>query len=184
MSIQIYILSKLMEGDSYPYQLKKGLSEPVPFDKIANITESKLYYHFESLVKQGLITSTEIIKEDNRPDKHLYSITDKGRTALPKKIYEVFEKATKMAEVIIGLMFVKHVEVEKVVTLIQAKKLDLEKKLEKLALVYDNMHTPKSMEAHVNLANDYLSDSLKREIEWFQRVIELLQNENNGDYTE
>ena len=172
-----------MEGDSYPYQLKKGLSEPVPFDKMANITESKLYYHFESLAKQGLIAPTEIIKEDNRPDKHLFSISEKGRTALPKKIYEVFEKATKMSEVIIGLMFVQYVEVEKVVALIQAKKLDLENKREKLALIYDNTHVPKHMEAHVHLANDYFTDILKREIEWFQRVIES-QNESNGDYKE
>lgn len=60
LSIQIYILSKLMEGDSYPYQLKKGLSEPVAFDKMANISESKLYYHFESLSKQGLIAPIEM----------------------------------------------------------------------------------------------------------------------------
>lgn len=167
-----------MEGDSYPYQLKKGLSEPVAFDKMANISESKLYYHFESLSKQGLIAPIEIIKEDNRPDKHLYSITDKGRTVLPKKIYEVFEKATKMSEVIIGLMFVRYVEVEKVIAIIQVKKLYLENKYEKLVSIYDDTHVPKHMEAHVDLANDYFTDMLKREIEWFQRVIESLQNEN------
>ncbi|SUN32838.1 Uncharacterised protein [Staphylococcus saprophyticus] len=33
MSVQIFILSKLMEQNTYPYQLKRQLSEPIPFDK-------------------------------------------------------------------------------------------------------------------------------------------------------
>ena len=77
MSIQIYILSKLTEGENYPYKLKKELSEPIPFDKMGNLTESKLYYHFESLTKQGLVEPREIIKEENRPDKQVFAITDK-----------------------------------------------------------------------------------------------------------
>ena len=48
MSIQIYILSKLTEEENYPYKLKKELSEPIPFDKMGNLTESKLYYIFET----------------------------------------------------------------------------------------------------------------------------------------
>lgn len=75
MSIQIYILSKLMQGDNYPYKLKKELSEPIPFDQIGNLTESKLYYHFETLKKQGFIKTTRVIKEEHRPDKNIFSIS-------------------------------------------------------------------------------------------------------------
>ncbi|WP_339198489.1 PadR family transcriptional regulator [Solibacillus sp. FSL R5-0449] len=178
MTIQIYILSKLMEGDSYPYQLKKGLSEPVPFDKMANISESKLYYHFESLAKQGLIVSKEIIKEDNRPDKQVYAITEKGRVALAKKIYTVFEKATKMSEVVIGLLFVKHVDVEQVISILQAKKRKLEQNHELLVDVFNRTVVPQELEASVNFANEYFMDSLQRELDWHQRVIDLIQKEN------
>ena len=166
-----------MEGDNYAYQLKKDLSEPVPFDKIGNISESKLYYHFESLTKQGLIAPTEIIKEDNRPDKQLFAITDKGREALPKKIYEVFEKATKMAEVIIGLMFVHHVDVEKVIALIQVKKMNLENKRQKIAFIYDNVNAPNHLQSKVQLANAYLTEMIQKEIAWFDRVIHELQHD-------
>ncbi|PEC57462.1 transcriptional regulator, partial [Bacillus wiedmannii] len=34
MSIQIFILSKLMEDNTYPYKLKKQLSEPIPLDQL------------------------------------------------------------------------------------------------------------------------------------------------------
>lgn len=85
MSIQIYILSKLMDENNYPYKLKKELSTPIPFDKLLNLSESKLYYHFESLSKQGLVEQVEIIKEEHRPDKQVFSITDKGRKQLRSK---------------------------------------------------------------------------------------------------
>lgn len=92
MSIQIYILSKLAKESSYPYKLKKELSEPIPFDKLAHLTESKLYYHFESLTKQGLIEPTEIIKEENRPDKQVFAITEQGLAILPQKFISFLKK--------------------------------------------------------------------------------------------
>lgn len=95
MTIQIYILSKLIEGNNYPYKLKRQLSDPIPFDKLAGLTESKLYYNFNTLAKQRLIEAVEIIKEDHRPDKQVFSITAKGREELPKKYTSYSKKPTK-----------------------------------------------------------------------------------------
>lgn len=92
MSVQIFILSKLMEQNTYPYQLKRQLSEPIPFDKMSGLTESKLYYHFDSLKKKGLIEVTQTIREENRPDKQIFAITDQGKDALPSMIYKLFKK--------------------------------------------------------------------------------------------
>lgn len=175
MTIQIFILSKLMEGDNYPYQLKKHLSEPVPFDKIGNVTESKLYYHFESLTKQGLIEPTTVIREENRPDKQYFSITQKGREELPTKIYKVFEKATKMSEMIIGLLFIRHVNVEKVIPIIQVKKHALEKKLTQLAEIYGKVDIPDNVLKSAQFANDYLTEMTQREITWYDRIISQLK---------
>ena len=177
MTIQIYILSKLIEGDNYPYQLKKELSEPVPFDKIGNITESKLYYHFESLTKQGLIEPTTVIREENRPDKQYFSITEKGRKELPKKIYKVFEKATKMSELIVGLLFIRHVDVKNVIPLIQVKKLALEKKQLQMREIYNQVIIPDNVKKSVEIANDYMMEMSQREIEWYERVILQLQED-------
>ncbi|MEJ9306807.1 PadR family transcriptional regulator, partial [Priestia megaterium] len=102
MSIQIFILSKLMEDNTYPYKLKKQLSEPIPLDQLSGLTESKLYYHFDSLAKKGLIETVEIIKEEHRPDKQMFRITDKGREELPKKIYKLFESADAISDMVVG----------------------------------------------------------------------------------
>ena len=121
MSIQVYILSKLMEKNTYPYQLKKDLSEPLPLAQFIHLSESKLYYHFEALTNQGLIEVVELVKEDNRPDKQMFAITDKGREQLPKKIYTMFEKATTISDMLTGIAFIHLVNREKVISILEYK---------------------------------------------------------------
>lgn len=121
MSIQIYILGILAEENSYPYMLKKKLSEPIPIDQFTGISESKLYYHFEKLAGEGHIEPVETIKTENRPDKHIYQITDKGREELTKRIYQVFEKAEQIQEMYIALTNIKHVDIDRVTAILERK---------------------------------------------------------------
>lgn len=121
MSIQIYILGILAEEKSYPYMLKKRLSEPIPIDKFTGITESKLYYHFDKLAANRFIEPVETIKEENRPDKHVYQITEKGRGELVKRIYQTFEKASQITDMYIALTNIKHVDSEKVIAILERK---------------------------------------------------------------
>lgn len=176
MSIQIYILSKLMEEDNYPYKLKKELSDPIPFDKIGNLTESKLYYHFESLSKQGLIQQVEVIKEENRPDKQVYAITEKGREDLPKKIYELFEKANKLAEVIVGLMFLRYVEKSHIIPILERKLESLHSKQLQLKDIYSHIHVEDTLQKMVDFADGYISDTIINEITWLEKLIAKLRS--------
>mgnify|MGYP003422944888 FL=1 len=146
MSIQIYILSKLMQGDNYPYKLKKELSEPIPFDKMGNLTESKLYYHFDSLTKQGLVEPREIIKEENRPDKQVFAITDKGREQLPQKIYELFEKAGKVCDMVVGVMFIRHVDKSRIIAIVEKKIADYDTKQTNLNNIYTQLSENQSLQ--------------------------------------
>lgn len=86
-----------------------------------NLSESKLYYHFESLSKQGLVEQVEIIKEEHRPDKQVFSITDKGRNQLPLKIYKVIEDAESISDMIVALVNLRFVETDKVIPIIEKK---------------------------------------------------------------
>lgn len=178
MSIQIYILSKLMEEDNYPYKLKKELSDPIPFDKIGNLTESKLYYHFESLSKQGLIQQVEIIKEENRPDKQVYAITEKGRKVLPKKIYELFEKANKLAEVVVGLMFLRYVEKSNIIFILERKLESLHSRQLQLKEIYSHIHVEDTVQEMVDFVDGYISDTIINEINWLEKLIGELRSED------
>jgi len=178
MSIQIYILSKLMAEDNYPYKLKKELSDPIPFDKIGDLTESKLYYHFESLSKQGLIQQVEVIKEENRPDKQVYTITEKGREDLPKKIYELFEKANKLAEVIVGLMFLRYVEKSNIILILERKLESLHLRQLQLKEIYSHIHVEDTVQEMVDFVDGYISDTIINEINWLEKLIGELRSED------
>lgn len=176
MSIQIYILSKLLEGENYPYMLKKELSEPIPFDKIGNLTESKLYYHFESLTKQGLVEQRKIIKEQNRPDKQVYAITDEGRAQLPNKIYELLIKAKDISEMVVGLMFLQHVENTRVITILEKKLESLQRKQEQLKEIYNKLQIEVTMQNTVDFVESYFSERTSNEIQWLEKLIKKLKD--------
>jgi DNA-binding PadR family transcriptional regulator len=179
MSIQIFILSKLTKENTYPYKLKKQLSEPIPLDKLAGLTESKLYYHFDSLVKQGLIEGVEIIKEEHRPDKQVFQITAKGQEELPKKIYKTLKNADHISDMTVCLANLQYVDRDKVVDI-------LEDKLEKIAGRWEQVKTFKNLvqkdddnEKFIDFLGDYVTTRTEHTIHW---LAELIKHIKQGDF--
>ncbi|MGE7841696.1 PadR family transcriptional regulator [Lysinibacillus sp. NPDC093712] len=177
MAIQIFILSKLMEGDNYPYNLKKQISELQSLDSINGLTESKLYYHIESLAKQGLIETKEVIKEDNRPDKHVFSITEKGRDALPKKIYKSLENANTIGDMVIGLANMKHVDRDKIIHILEKKLSGMHSKWDNLFKM-DRHHLVKpGVEVLADFVSDYANFRIQGSIQYLEKLIEHVRKE-------
>ena len=175
MSLQIYILAKLMEGNNYPYKLKKALSEPIPFAQMGNLTESKLYYHFDSLVKQQLIEEVEIIREDNRPDKHVFGITEKGREALPDMIYKMIEKAQSPIEMVVSINAMQYVDKNRVITILE-KKIDKVKQHEKeFAAVYEQIDVEEPILQFVDVFEGFVSQTTTLQRTTYEKVIQLLK---------
>lgn len=177
MPIQIYILSKLLEGNTYPYQLKKQLSDPIPFDQIGKLTESKLYYHFDSLTKAGLIESVEIIKEEHRPDKQVFAITEKGREMLPQKIYKLLEKGENVKDFVIGLFFLEFVDKNKVIRILQAKLEDIKSKKKLFQVLSEQVQLADKYVPTIIITNEYMLSRLDIEIQTIKKVIEQLESE-------
>ncbi|MGE7662377.1 PadR family transcriptional regulator [Peribacillus sp. NPDC097197] len=177
MPIQVFILSKLMKDNNYPYKLKKQLSEPIPFDQLGGLTESKLYYHFDSLVKQGLIEIVEIIKEDHRPDKQVFGITAKGREELPKKIYKLFENASSISDMVVGLAYLKYVDRDKVVEILKNNKKKFLAKWEQISDFEKQIKMEKDhdKEKLVEYLGEYFSSRADHTIYWLDEVIKRIQ---------
>ncbi|MEK5333804.1 MULTISPECIES: PadR family transcriptional regulator [unclassified Lysinibacillus] len=177
MAIQIFILSKLMQGDNYPYNLKKQISELQSLDSINGLTESKLYYHFESLAKQGLIETKEVIKEDNRPDKHVFSITEKGRDALPKKIYKSLESANTIGDMVIGLANMEYVDRDRIIHILEKKLNGMHSKWD-LLFKSDRQHLVKpGGEVLAEFVGDYANFRIQGSIQYLERLIEHVRKE-------
>lgn len=177
MAIQIFILSKLMEENTYPYKLKKQISALQPLDTVNGLTESKLYYHFESLAKQGFIEAKEVIKEENRPDKQVFAITAKGREVLPKKIYKLFENAETIGDMVIGLANMKYIDRDKSISLIEKKLSSLKQKREYLATLDGHFPVEPEKKVFVNFLEDYSKYKIEGSIQFLERLIEHIRKE-------
>ncbi|MFE3577403.1 PadR family transcriptional regulator [Lysinibacillus sp. NPDC059133] len=177
MSIQIFILSKLMENNNYPYKLKKQLSEPIPLDELSGLTESKLYYHFESLAKKGLIEATEIIKEEHRPDKQVFAITDKGREELPKLIYKLFENADDITEMVIALANIKYVDRNKVAEILEKKLKTITNRWNEVSQFDSQIMIDENNENFVKFMADYFSTKVEHKIYWLEELIKQIKQE-------
>lgn len=177
MAIQIFILSKLMEENTYPYKLKKQISALQPLDTVNGLTESKLYYHFESLAKQGFIEAKEVIKEENRPDKQVFAITAKGREVLPKKIYKLFENAETIGDMVIGLANMKYIDRNKAISLIEKKLSSLKQKREYLATLDGHFPVEPEKKVFVNFLEDYSKYKIEGSIQFLERLIEHIRKE-------
>lgn len=177
MAIQIFILTQLMEEDTYPYKLKKLIAELQPLESINGLTESKLYYHFESLVKQGLIETKEIIKEEHRPDKQVFGITEKGRDMLPKKIYKLFESTDNIGDMVIGLANMKYVDRSKVIGLLEKKIDKINKTCEQLSQIEASNLIGPEHKVLANFVGDYANYKIASTLKYLERLIEHIQKE-------
>ncbi|XQY91413.1 PadR family transcriptional regulator [Metabacillus sp. HB246100] len=175
MDIQIFILSKLMEDNTYPYKLKKQLSEPIPLDELSGLTESKLYYHFDSLEKKKFIEAVEVIKEENRPDKKVFKITDKGREELPKLIYKMFENGVEIKGMMVGIVNLKYVDREKVIMILEKKLADSKERWNYLKNMQENLSIEKEREELVKFLVRYVEDKAENKLQWLEELVEQIR---------
>lgn len=83
MSVKLLVLGLMLEHDRHPYDIRqtiKARNWHVAF----NVRDGSLYYAVDQLREEGLIEAVEVVPTlgQNRPDKTIYRITDKGREAL------------------------------------------------------------------------------------------------------
>lgn len=175
MSIQVFILCKLIEGNNYPYKLKKLLSHPIPFDEFGGLTESKLYYHFDSLAKHGFIETVEVIKEDHRPDKQVFGITNKGREELPKKIYKLFENAVSISDMLVGIAYIKHVDRDQVVKILEKNLKEFMTRREYILDFEKQIRKDQVKENFLNYLQGYYSSKSEHTIYWLEELIKQIQ---------
>jgi DNA-binding PadR family transcriptional regulator len=87
--IPLYILGLLQRfGPQHGYQIRKIIAE-----QLSDFTQIKLptiYYHLEKMEADGLLSANNE-KPGGRPEKTIYTITDKGIMAFKKMIVGLFE---------------------------------------------------------------------------------------------
>ncbi len=80
MDIKTLCLGVLSRGDATGYEIKKAFEEG-PFGHIHVASFGAIYPALSMLSEAGMVVGTEMAQE-KRPDKKVFSITERGRAAL------------------------------------------------------------------------------------------------------
>ncbi|MNO57904.1 Transcriptional regulator PadR-like family protein [compost metagenome] len=87
LSIRLSILGLLLDENLHPYEISLRMKERF-LDQKGQFKIGSLYYAVDQLEKQAYIEAVETIRSENRPDKTVFRITDKGRDYFHKLLIE------------------------------------------------------------------------------------------------
>lgn len=93
MSMKLLILGLLMEKERHPYEIRQTIKAR-NWDQTFRLRDGSLYYAVDQLRQDDMIEVAETIPVagDNRPDKTVYRITDKGRASFLDMLYGQMEQ--------------------------------------------------------------------------------------------
>ncbi|MFG2812933.1 PadR family transcriptional regulator [Streptomyces sp. NPDC048410] len=79
MTLRNAVMATLLEGEASGYDLAKGFNASVA--NFWTATPQQLYRELDRMEREGLVTA-RVIRQERRPDKRLFTLTDAGHDAL------------------------------------------------------------------------------------------------------
>jgi DNA-binding PadR family transcriptional regulator len=77
--IALAILAMLFEAPMHPYRMQRLIKERGK-DEVINVAQrASLYQTIQRLQREGLVKGQQTIRDDKRPERTVYEITDRGR---------------------------------------------------------------------------------------------------------
>lgn len=173
MSLQIAILGMLWEREGHPYEIKKRMQQ-FDLDHVISITDGALYYNFEALVKKEFLQKIEVVHSDNRPDKKMYAITEKGRQGLKDEIYSKFKKSTDIKSLSGSIPFIHLVDRDRLSFLIEDIIEKLQKKLD-LIHKHRTLYPELLVREPIIFLADFSEHGARNEKEWFEKLLGIVK---------
>ncbi|MGO7673351.1 PadR family transcriptional regulator [Rhizobium ruizarguesonis] len=89
------VLGMLMEEPLHPYRMQRLIKEHGK-DEVINVTQrASLYQTIQRLEREGLITAQKTVRDDKRPERTVYEITEKGRDIALEWMREMLSTVTR-----------------------------------------------------------------------------------------
>jgi DNA-binding PadR family transcriptional regulator len=90
--IALAILAMLYEAPMHPYRMQRLIKERGK-DEVINVAQrASLYQTIQRLDREGLIATQQIIRDDKRPERTVYEITERGREIVVEWMREILSK--------------------------------------------------------------------------------------------
>lgn len=171
MTRDLILLGLLNEGPKHGYEIKKTIKEVV--GAFTNINLTSIYYPLRILEKSGLVIK-RIDKSGNRPQKHVYTITDKGRQKFLELLNKNFMTVDRPPiDLDISLYFLPYVEPALATKRLKNRVIELRKIKRWLAANIKLLEHRKNL--HMLLINKHSLELIKAEINFTNNLIRSLK---------
>lgn len=163
MSTRYAILGLLSQKSMHGYELKKEFEQSVSF--IWSINIGQLYTLLKKMEEDKAIVK-ETVCQENRPDKLVYQITDKGKEELQSWLCApVVRKSTK-DEFFLKMMFLRQVDTKEARKIVDEQIDSMEKQLNELKMVRDT--SGDKMDKFMGLLLEASIRHFEVDIEWLR----------------
>ncbi|MGB0681928.1 MAG: PadR family transcriptional regulator [Magnetovibrionaceae bacterium] len=103
MDAQTLCLGALMMGDASGYEIRKAYEEG-PLSFFHDVNYGSIYPALAKLSEKGLVTF-DLVREDGRPERKVYAITDAGRVVFRDRLSQVPARERLRSEHVFMLFF-------------------------------------------------------------------------------
>ncbi|UAL48858.1 PadR family transcriptional regulator [Sutcliffiella horikoshii] len=170
MAIKLVILGLLMEGDKHPYEIQQVMHDR-NMDQYIKMAKGSLYYAVEQLLNKKLIKVKQVVTDQTRPDKTIYSITPDGIEAFQQLLKKQLQaESTHFHPMYTALAFIHLGDANLIREALSERISHTKMQLEMLERVYNQfgIHAPKGSQAIMENAHELCQVELK----WLQRLQE------------
>lgn len=170
MAIKLVILGLLMEGDKHPYEIQQVMHER-NMEQYIKMAKGSLYYAVEQLLNKNLIKVKEIVTDQTRPDKTIYSITPDGEKAFQQLLSKQLQaESTHYHPMYTALAFIHLGDAVLIREALSERISHTKMQLEMLERVYKQygVHAPKGSQAIMENAHELC----QVELNWLKRLQE------------
>src|SRR5579871_6433557 len=90
--IALAILAMLYEAPMHPYRMQRLIKERGK-DEVINVAQrASLYQTIQRLDRDGLISARQTIRDEKRPERTVYEITERGRAVVLDWMREIISR--------------------------------------------------------------------------------------------
>lgn len=178
------ILGLLNYHDMTGYEVMEVFKDSLNYFWIAQT--SQIYRELQGLEKHGWVRKT-VVPQQGKPDKNVYSITEKGKAELLRWLSESGLGLNPRTPVLMKVFFLGERGREENIAYFRRLKEECEQFLEHLSEVpehiaaYENLLGEKEKSVYWQMTVDYGRRNMQMYIDWAQECIRRLEGMENED---
>lgn len=174
--LALAVLGLLYEAPMHPYRMQQLIKERGK-DKVINVQRrASLYQTISQLEKAGLIRVKETVQDENRPERTIYALTDRGQQTIEQWLRDMLSTPTaEFPEFPAAISFLPLLTPDDALRQLEKRETALAEML--TTLDSEMQHYLQSLPRLVLLEEELLRATYVAELEWVRSIIDDLRTE-------